>query len=198
MAKRRWNSPRPHTPSRTRRRRWCSPRRHDSRWMANEDAIAADIRGVLIEQYPEAAEVAEASLALARYRARTPRGTDEAIRLLEDLIANRPNAAVVPDARVELQRLRGRRLMTRRTGQRCSASPSCCLHVLGRAPGGAVGAVVARAHGSVSAGSPEGVWSDLLDAGPAGKGRVVAELPRRVIPAARPRRHSQGGGVSGV
>ena len=74
----------------------------------NEDAIAADIRGVLIEQYPQAAEVAEASLALARYRARTPRGTDEAIRLLEDLIANRPNAAVVPDARVELQRLRGR------------------------------------------------------------------------------------------
>ncbi len=73
-----------------------------------EDAIAADIRGVLIDQYPEAAEVAEASLALARYRARTPRGTDEAIRLLEDLIANRPNAAVVPGARVELQRLRGR------------------------------------------------------------------------------------------
>ncbi|MGB1841887.1 MAG: tetratricopeptide repeat protein, partial [Longimicrobiales bacterium] len=68
----------------------------------------ADIRAVLITEYPDAPEVAEASLALARYRARTPRGVEEAIRLLEDLIMNRPNAAVVPDARVELQRLRDR------------------------------------------------------------------------------------------
>ena len=74
----------------------------------DEAAVAADLRSILIEEYPNAPEVAEASLALARYRARTPRGVDEAIRLLEDLIANRPNAAVVPDARVELQRLRGR------------------------------------------------------------------------------------------
>ena len=70
--------------------------------------MAAEIRTALIDRYPEAPEVAEASLALARYRARTSDGVDEAIRLLEDLITNRPNAAVVPDARVELQRLRGR------------------------------------------------------------------------------------------
>ena len=73
-----------------------------------EAALAADIRESLIVDYPDAPEVAEASLALARYRSRTPRGVDEAIRLLEDLIMNRPNAAVVPDARVELQRLRSR------------------------------------------------------------------------------------------
>jgi hypothetical protein len=74
----------------------------------DEGAVAADIRAVLIAEHPDAPEVAEASLALARYRARTPRGVEEAIRLLEDLIMNRPNAAVVPDARVELQRLRDR------------------------------------------------------------------------------------------
>ena len=74
----------------------------------DEGAVAADIRAALISEHPDAPEVAEASLALARYRARTPRGVEEAIRLLEDLIMNRPNAAVVPDARVELQRLRDR------------------------------------------------------------------------------------------
>ena len=56
----------------------------------------------------DAAEVGEASLSLARYHARTPAGVDEAIRLLEQLITSRPNAAVVPDARSELARLRGR------------------------------------------------------------------------------------------
>jgi tetratricopeptide (TPR) repeat protein len=74
-----------------------------------EAAIAAQIRSTLVQSYPEAPEVAEASLALARFHARTPRGRDEAIRLLEDLISQRPNAAVVPDARVELDRLRGLR-----------------------------------------------------------------------------------------
>jgi len=73
-----------------------------------EGRIAADIRRRIVEDYADAGEVAEASLALARYHARTPRGVDEAIRLLEDLISQRPNAAVVPDARVELERLRGR------------------------------------------------------------------------------------------
>lgn len=72
-----------------------------------EAAIAAEIRGRLVEEHPDAAETAEAALALARHRARTPDGVDEAIRLLEDLIARRPNAAIVPDARLELQRLRG-------------------------------------------------------------------------------------------
>ena len=73
-----------------------------------EGALAASIRTRILEEHPGASEVAEASLALARYRARTPRGVDEAIRLLEALITERPNAAVVPDARVELERLRRR------------------------------------------------------------------------------------------
>jgi len=74
----------------------------------DEARLAADIRRELVDRYPDAPEVAEASLALARYRGRTPDGVDEAIRLLETLITARPNAAIVPDARIELQRLRQR------------------------------------------------------------------------------------------
>lgn len=70
--------------------------------------LAAEIRSRLVRDYPDAPEIGEASLALARYHARTPSGVEQAIRLLEDLIAARPNAAVVPDARVELERLRSR------------------------------------------------------------------------------------------
>lgn len=70
------------------------------------DSVAARVRDGLIGGFPEAPEVAEASLALARYRARTPEGRDEAIRLLTELVTTRPNAAVVPDARRELERLR--------------------------------------------------------------------------------------------
>jgi tetratricopeptide (TPR) repeat protein len=73
-----------------------------------EPRLAGEIRTRLVRDYPDAPEFGEASLALARYHARTPRGREEAIRLLEELIASRPNAAVVPDARVELERLRGR------------------------------------------------------------------------------------------
>jgi tetratricopeptide (TPR) repeat protein len=73
-----------------------------------ETRIAGEIRTRLVRDYPDAPEFGEAALALARYHARTPRGQEEAIRLLEELIASRPNAAVVPDARVELERLRGR------------------------------------------------------------------------------------------
>ena len=40
--------------------------------------------------------------------ARPETGPDEAIRLLEELITLQPNAAVVPDARSELEKLRGR------------------------------------------------------------------------------------------
>ena len=72
-----------------------------------EYELVADIHSFLIEEYPDAPEMAEAALALARHRAKRPCGIEEAIRLLEELITNRPNAAVVPDARVELQRLRG-------------------------------------------------------------------------------------------
>jgi tetratricopeptide (TPR) repeat protein len=70
--------------------------------------LAADIRTRLVEQHPDAAEVAEATLALARHEAVVRRDTAEAIRLLEELITRQPNAAVVPEARLELQRLRNR------------------------------------------------------------------------------------------
>lgn len=70
--------------------------------------VAARIRRRIVADFPDSPEVAEASLALARHEARRPQGVEEAIRLLEDLITSRPNAAVVPDARVELEKLRGR------------------------------------------------------------------------------------------
>ena len=70
---------------------------------------AASIRERIISEFPAAPEVGEAALALARYRARTPEGVDQAITILEELITSRPNAAVVPDARLELERLRGGR-----------------------------------------------------------------------------------------
>ena len=71
-------------------------------------AYAAEVREVLVAGYADAPEASEAALYLARYVARTPAGLDRAIRMLEDLIANRPNAAVVPDARLELERLKER------------------------------------------------------------------------------------------
>ena len=67
----------------------------------------AFIRTRLISEYPEAPELGDAALALARYRARTPDGVEQAIAILEELITTRPNAAVVPDARVELEKLKG-------------------------------------------------------------------------------------------
>ena len=73
-----------------------------------EVEVAASIRETLLESHPDAPEVGEASLALARFRARSAAGVDEAIRILEDLITRRPNSAVVPDARMELERLRTR------------------------------------------------------------------------------------------
>lgn len=71
---------------------------------------AADIRRRLIADYPETPEVGEASLALARHVAGAGGDELEAIRMLEELITSRPNAAVVPEARLELQRLRNRGL----------------------------------------------------------------------------------------
>jgi TolA-binding protein len=62
----------------------------------------------LVDEHPDAAEAAEATLALARHEAVAGGDRDEAIRLLEELITRRPNAAVVPEARLELQRLRNR------------------------------------------------------------------------------------------
>ena len=69
---------------------------------------AALIRERIVTEFPDAPEVGEAALALARYRAASSDGVAAAIALLEELITSRPNAAVVPDARLELERLRGR------------------------------------------------------------------------------------------
>ncbi len=70
--------------------------------------IAAEIRRRILTEHPDAPEVGEASLALARHHARSVNGVGDAIRLLEEFITLRPNAALVPDARVELERLRRR------------------------------------------------------------------------------------------
>jgi hypothetical protein len=71
------------------------------------DAVeaAADLRRLLLDAFPEAPEAAEATLGLARYAAAHD-APGHAVRLLEELIAQRPTAAVVPDARRELERLR--------------------------------------------------------------------------------------------
>lgn len=79
--------------------------------LADESGLpdeAAELRAELLASHPDAPEVGEATLALARYRARDPEGVEEAVRLLETLILERPNAPVVPDARRELERLRRR------------------------------------------------------------------------------------------
>jgi tetratricopeptide (TPR) repeat protein len=81
--------------------------------LADESGLsdqAADMRRRIIDEYPNTPEFGEASLELARHIA-GPGGDDlEAIQMLEDLITSRPNAAIVPEARLELQRLRNRGL----------------------------------------------------------------------------------------
>jgi hypothetical protein len=61
----------------------------------------------LVQSYPEAAEAAEAVLALARWHARTRSGVGTAIQLLEGLILKDPGSSIAPEARRELQRLKG-------------------------------------------------------------------------------------------
>ncbi len=74
---------------------------------AGEAARAAELRARLVNDFPGAAETPEAVVRLARFRARTPEGREEAAALLERLILDRPESAVVPQARRELQRIRG-------------------------------------------------------------------------------------------
>jgi hypothetical protein len=69
---------------------------------------AARIRRRLVEEHPDAPEVADATLSLARHTAGPGGNPSEAIRLLEELITSRPNATVVPEARLELERIRNR------------------------------------------------------------------------------------------
>jgi tetratricopeptide (TPR) repeat protein len=59
----------------------------------------------VVDEHEDSAEAPEALLTLARVRASAPDGVDEARALLERLILERPQAAVVPAARRELQRL---------------------------------------------------------------------------------------------
>lgn len=66
----------------------------------------AELRRLLLRDHPDAPESEEATLALARHAAGTPEGRAEALRLLEELVARAPGAAVAPDARRELERLR--------------------------------------------------------------------------------------------
>ena len=70
--------------------------------------LAAEIRTRLVADHPDAPEMAEASLALARHIGRSGGNVTSAIRLLEELIISRPNSAIVPEARLELERLRSR------------------------------------------------------------------------------------------
>jgi len=73
-----------------------------------ERETAAGIRRRLIEEHPDAPEVAEASLLLARHIGQPGGDVLTAIRLLEELIISRPTSAIVPEARLELERLRSR------------------------------------------------------------------------------------------
>lgn len=73
---------------------------------ADRPGEAARLRESLAATFPESSEAPEAILQLARYRASTPTGVPAAVVLLEDLILARPNSAVVPVARRELERLR--------------------------------------------------------------------------------------------
>jgi tetratricopeptide (TPR) repeat protein len=72
------------------------------------EGTAAEMRRRIVEEHPDAPEAAEAALGFARYVAGRGGDVAEAIQILEDLITRRPNAAVVPEARLELERLRNR------------------------------------------------------------------------------------------
>ncbi|MDH5589063.1 MAG: hypothetical protein OEZ65_08965 [Gemmatimonadota bacterium] len=67
---------------------------------------AAGLRHRILDEHPDAGEVGDAAMELARYRASRPDGVRDAIEILETLIMERPNAAVVPGARRMLERLR--------------------------------------------------------------------------------------------
>jgi tetratricopeptide (TPR) repeat protein len=70
-------------------------------------ARAVALRETLLSEYPEDPGVPEAALDLARHHAtQGPEGRERAIRILEEMIASTPNAAVAPTARAELARLR--------------------------------------------------------------------------------------------
>ncbi len=69
--------------------------------------VAAEIRERLVAEHGDSPEASEATLYLARWYARDQDDVEAAVRLLEELLATRPNAAIAPEARLELERLRG-------------------------------------------------------------------------------------------
>jgi TolA-binding protein len=73
---------------------------------AGAPETGAELRRRLLREHPDAPESQEAALALARREGGAPAGLDEAVRLLEELVARWPGSAVAPDARRELERLR--------------------------------------------------------------------------------------------
>lgn len=73
---------------------------------SSDTTLSVDIRERILTDYPNAPEVAEATLELARHYAGSGGDYEEAVRLLEELIVRDPGAAVVPEARLELERLR--------------------------------------------------------------------------------------------
>lgn len=75
---------------------------------AGREEEAVRLREEIIRDHPAAAEAGEATLWVARWRARTPEGVQEAIRLLESFIVTRPTSPVAPEARRELSRLQQR------------------------------------------------------------------------------------------
>jgi hypothetical protein len=75
---------------------------------AGHEDEAMRLREELVEGYPASAEAGEATLSLARWRARTDEGVPAAIRLLESFIVTRPTSPVAPEARRELARLQQR------------------------------------------------------------------------------------------
>ncbi|MDZ7779413.1 MAG: hypothetical protein U5R14_05650 [Gemmatimonadota bacterium] len=67
---------------------------------------AATVRERLMDEHPDHPATSAAALALARYYAGREGGVDRAVTLLEELISSRPNGAIVPNARAELDRIR--------------------------------------------------------------------------------------------
>lgn len=80
-----------------------------ARWAeeAGEVDEAARLRERLLVDFPDAPEAEEGALALARALGSIPAGRGRAVALLEGLLHRAPGSAVAPDARRELERLRG-------------------------------------------------------------------------------------------
>lgn len=75
---------------------------------AGRSERALDLRRRIASEFPRAPEAPEAMLLAAQALAPQPGGLGEAVALLERLILTQPQSALVPQARRELERLKGR------------------------------------------------------------------------------------------